>query len=245
MPRSQRGEAATPGAGGRSDGVLEVKSDSARIVILPLIAVLILVGLTLFFGVAGIKTKALVDELAAAEPRDPVVVVDRIETPVFASRETINDTVKAMIIAGRSEDVYVFYDQFTKNREITHALVNTALLSGIPINLLFALVQWESNYNPRALNINSGSSDQGLMQLNSRTFSALSEEELYDPVVNIRHGAQYLADRFAQYGSWEAAVIAYNGGNTELVKGITVRHLVNVLSNEREYDRAFVEAFGE
>jgi len=205
----------------------------------------ILVGMIVFFGIAGARMRTTIDQLAAAPPPEPVIVVQQIEDPVFASRSIVNETVKAMVISGRSEDVYLFYDRFTKSREITYTLVNTALLSGIPINLLFGLVQWESNYNPRALNVNGGSSDHGLMQLNSITFSSLTEDDFYNPVTNIRHGSNYLEARFKEFGSWEAAVIAYNGGNTELVKGTTVRHLVNVLENEREYDRAFVEAFGK
>lgn len=225
--------------------LLEVKRDPWRRDITLMIAGVIVTSIVILLASLNgvMRLSDMEDRIAAIEIPDPVIV-ETPPTTTYVARIEVNALVRSMIIDGRSEEIYRFYDQQTGNREITHALVNTALLSEIPVNLLFALVAWESGYNPRALNENPGSSDHGLMQLNSKTFAALSLDEMHDPIVNIRHGAAYLAARYQDYGSWEAAVIAYNGGNTELVRGGTIHHLVNVLTNERSLDRSFVEAFG-
>jgi hypothetical protein len=65
-----------------------------------------------------------------------VRVTEVVYTPSFVSREIVNSALMEAIIEGHSEWVLSFYDEFTGSREITFALLNTALLYDVPVNLL-------------------------------------------------------------------------------------------------------------
>lgn len=89
---------------------------------------------------------------------------------------------------------------------------------GIAPALLMAIATTESSLDPYARHINTdGSSDFGLMQINSRWLSALKEyaitpADLWDPCLNIHVGAWVLAGNIQRYGYGWSAVGAYNAG---------------------------------
>jgi soluble lytic murein transglycosylase-like protein len=75
--------------------------------------------------------------------------------------------------------------------------------------ILKAIAEVESNYNPRAVNWNkNGTYDFGIMQINSSWGVALGREwwnTLGDPCTNIKSGAMILSHCMKKYGySWEA-----------------------------------------
>jgi soluble lytic murein transglycosylase-like protein len=88
----------------------------------------------------------------------------------------------------------------------------------LPPTLLVAVAQTESRLNPAAINVDrDGSRDVGLMQINSRWFSALqasgiAPERLYEPCVSIWVGAWLLSDAVAAHGYGWVAIGAYNAG---------------------------------
>ncbi len=90
----------------------------------------------------------------------------------------------------------------------------------VPVALLYAIAKVESNFKPNALNHNQdGSSDYGLMQINSRWFSVLEErfdikrdQVMKDPCTNIYVGAWILASNFSSHGRIWNSVGAYNAG---------------------------------
>ncbi|WP_208737559.1 transglycosylase SLT domain-containing protein [Aeromonas jandaei] len=85
--------------------------------------------------------------------------------------------------------------------------------------LLYAIAEVESSLNPRSINYNNdGSTDIGLMQINSRHLPQLAkqgitqEKLLNDVCVSIHTGASVLAGFIRKFGySWQA-VGAYNAG---------------------------------
>lgn len=86
-------------------------------------------------------------------------------------------------------------------------------------DILIAIASAESALDPSAVHINAnGSSDMGLMQVNSRWLPALREaginpQSLYEPCTSIWVGAWILAQSIARHGyGWEA-VGAYNAGH--------------------------------
>jgi soluble lytic murein transglycosylase-like protein len=87
---------------------------------------------------------------------------------------------------------------------------------GIHPYLLYAIAKTESGLNPRALNHNAnGTRDVGLMQINSSWLPALAkhgitEQQLYEPCVNLDVGAWILADNMRRLGATWTAVGAYN-----------------------------------
>jgi soluble lytic murein transglycosylase-like protein len=95
---------------------------------------------------------------------------------------------------------------------------------GIPVNVLQAVAQTESNFNASAKGRNkNGTYDIGLMQINSGWLPELSkygltEDSLSDPCVNLKVGAWVLANNARRLGwNWNA-IGAYNVGCVKLDK---------------------------
>jgi len=88
--------------------------------------------------------------------------------------------------------------------------------TGVPVNLIAAVIWQESRGNPNATSNNG--KDTGLMQINDDTFAELRRKHNIigpnknDPATNILGGSFYLADMFAIFKSWPLALRAYNSG---------------------------------
>lgn len=122
--------------------------------------------------------------------------------PVFVASRTIGAdgrTSSSMDIHSHIKDVATRYD--------------------VPENLVAAIVEIESQFNPRAV---SPRGAQGLMQLMPATAATLGVDDPFDPRGNIEGGVRHLRslmDRFdnnlplvlAAYNAGERAVIAHRG----------------------------------
>lgn len=163
----------------------------------------------------------------------------------YITREAVNGIVSNLIISGRVEDVLLFYDSRTRDRQVSFYLMSAAMQSRIPVNLLFALAEWESGYvNSRENSNGNGTTDRGVMMLNSASYSGVSSAQFKDTAWNVRTGAEHFLNAREKYGNWEEAIIAYNAGNTNAVKNHSIRHVTNVLRIERSIDAEFVKRFG-
>jgi soluble lytic murein transglycosylase-like protein len=95
-----------------------------------------------------------------------------------------------------------------------------ARLNNVRTDLVKAVVQVESGYNPRA---RSPKGAMGLMQLMPQTALQLGVLDAFNPVENIRAGVRYLRQLLDRYGSERLALAAYNAGPGAVDKyGVTV-----------------------
>lgn len=99
---------------------------------------------------------------------------------------------------------------------------NASSASGVPANVLGAMIWQESRGNLQALTTNGGNglTDTGLMQVNPNTYKELQAKhpelqgmnDLSDPQTNIMAGAFFMRDLIDQFGDIPTALRAYNSG---------------------------------
>jgi soluble lytic murein transglycosylase-like protein len=94
--------------------------------------------------------------------------------------------------------------------QFEHLVQEYASRESLRPELVRAVIQVESGYNPRAT---SPVGAMGLMQLMPATARDLGVRDPYDPAENIRGGARYLRQLLDKYdGQVELALAAYNAG---------------------------------
>ncbi len=80
--------------------------------------------------------------------------------------------------------------------------------NGVPLSVLYGLIDHESNWNPNAVGDNGSSF--GLAQIHQPAWPGIPQASSFHPVFALNWTAEKLRQRFNQYGSWEAAVAAHN-----------------------------------
>lgn len=94
-----------------------------------------------------------------------------------------------------------------KNAAYVAAMHEAEQRHGMPVNLVVRQAWQESRFNPNAYNTKSGAS--GMMQIVPRWHP---EVDVWNPFASIAYGAQFDAQLFRQFGTWEMALKAYNWG---------------------------------
>lgn len=94
-------------------------------------------------------------------------------------------------------------------------ILSAAARTGVPAELLKAVMLAESAMNPRAL---SDKGAMGLMQLMPGTADALGVDDPWDPEQNINGGARYIAEQMDRFGDIRSAVAAYHAGPGNVVR---------------------------
>ncbi|MDD7416444.1 MAG: transglycosylase SLT domain-containing protein [Treponemataceae bacterium] len=142
------------------------------------------------------------------------------------------------------ESVVWFYNQITKNPEVTRAILENANSNSIPLSLAFSLAFVESCYRPTVTNSNSNKSiDRGLYQLNNRSFPELTESDFYDPYVSAKYGLSHLRYCLNVAGNEVSALAMYNAGATKVRSGKTPESTLNYVSNILNYREGLDKLF--
>jgi soluble lytic murein transglycosylase-like protein len=97
-----------------------------------------------------------------------------------------------------------------RQREYDHLIEHYARAHGVSADLIRAVIQAESNFNPRAVSVKGA---MGLMQLMPATARELGVTDPFEPADNIRGGVAYLSRLLTKYNqNVELALAAYNAG---------------------------------
>jgi soluble lytic murein transglycosylase-like protein len=101
------------------------------------------------------------------------------------------------------------YAARTTPEDLAPLIEEAAGKTGLPAELISAVMATESGYRPDAV---SPTGALGLMQLMPRTARALGVDDPSDPRQNVLGGAAYLRQQLDHFGSIEQALAAYNAG---------------------------------
>jgi soluble lytic murein transglycosylase len=103
-------------------------------------------------------------------------------------------------------------------QRIFDAAVTAAAEFSVPLPLILAVIEVESDFRPEVI---SAAGAHGLMQLTPETFAFLRDERLHEqlpdeailaPATNIRYGACYLSYLQEKFQDRSTALAAYNAG---------------------------------
>ena len=101
------------------------------------------------------------------------------------------------------------------NQPFAEAVAEAAERHGLDPKLLHALVVTESAYRPDARSpVGAG----GLTQLMPATALELGVKDRFDPIDNLRGGADYLAQQILRFGDLRLALAAYNSGPARVAR---------------------------
>ena len=97
------------------------------------------------------------------------------------------------------------------------AIQNASETYNVPQDILLAVAQTESGFKPDA---KSATGVRGIMQVTQSTYDGLGfKGDRSDPTNSINAGAKLLSQLYRQYGNWDDAFSAYNGG-ADAVRGL-------------------------
>ena len=165
--------------------------------------------------VNGMASRAVVSTLAlvlglAVSPASAQIYVSRdaAGTLVLSDQPTsgavstyaVRNAVNVRTTRSAHADVEGIYDEAIESASATH---------GVRPELVRAVIQVESGFNPRA---RSHVGAMGLMQLMPATAAELGVDNPWDPVQNIHGGVAYLGSLIRQFGDEVLALAAYNAG---------------------------------
>ncbi len=157
----------------------------------------------------------------------------------YYEREEINERIKQMQVEGGYDRVVDVYAVYTRDRSVAACIINNCVVFDVPVDIGFALCKRESGFETKAVHKNKSSTDYGLFQLNSSTFKALIKQNgiewIMKPENNIHTAIRHLRWLYDRYGSWDLAIVHYNGDFQNGAK----EHLIAVYGYERELDRRF------
>lgn len=142
--------------------------------------------------------------------------------------------------------VVSFLEEWIGDPQVADALIAAAEKNNLDPALVVAVAWKESGFCREAYGVNTNDTvDRGLMQLNSRTFRNLNEEDFYNPSLNADLGASYLKSLLDKAGNTATALAMYNAGPGRVsaigAPKSTLEYIDSILNYKTEISRIFYE----
>ena len=128
------------------------------------------------------------------------------------------------------EEVVAFFSAVVHSEELASLILKRAEEYDVSPSLAAALGWEESRFDPAAVNMNKGSVDRGLFQLNSKSFPKLTERDFFDPEVNARYGIAHLRWCLDLGGTEVSGLAMYNAGTTRVRSDSTPKKTLDYVS---------------
>lgn len=152
--------------------------------------------------------------------------------PVVEPETTVaipETTVEAITTALETTPIY----NVNLSTEVQDCIIKECGKYNIPPEIVIAMIERESRYNPNAIGDNGNSF--GLMQIQPRWHKKRMEKlgctDLLNPVQNVTVGIDYLAEQYNRYGDIAKALTAYNTGS---YNGTITHYAVAVMARANE-----------
>lgn len=132
-------------------------------------------------------------------------------------------------------------DQFSKQRIKELIRQEARSHPELPVELALAVAKVESDFDATAVSSKGARGVMQIMPATARSVFGLNPDHLWDPVVNIRTGLQYMTDLYRQYDhNWEAALSHYNGGSLKADKNFKPHSYTrSYVANVQRWQRHF------
>jgi hypothetical protein len=170
---------------------------------------------------------------------------------MFYTDIEINNVLKIVSVLRPEylEKVYSFYNEFTKNREVTKTIIKYSLDYNIPVNLVFALAWKESRFDTKNVFMNKDSKgrvlsrDWGLFSLNDKERKKWTKADFFNVDKNTKEALDYFSWAYKKYGPNVATVMFNSGSSRILAKKdlpyTTFAHNFEIRDYELSLDKKF------
>lgn len=128
-----------------------------------------------------------------------------------------------------------FFTDISGDQDIAELILYYSHANDISPALTFSLCWAESSFRRDAVNENSKSVDRGLFQLNSNSFPHLSQDDFFDPEINVKTGIEYLKYCIDAGENEITGLAFYNAGRNRVSNGGTPRMTLTYINKIFEY----------
>lgn len=178
----------------------------------------------LLLTVAALSFCFLAVKAESVDPAEPECcsAVERAAVPaVVVIQPAAQPDLPAVLAGDKEPEAYFYLEELPLAEELQAHTWKLCQEEGIDYALVLALMYQESRFQTDVTGHNAnGTTDGGLMQLNSRYADYLCErfgvEDLRDPYQNIEAGVRLLASYIRPYGEHDALLAYHMGEGTML-----------------------------
>ena len=124
------------------------------------------------------------------------------------------------------------YEISTAGSQYLPTIKAAAQQYNVPWELLAAQLEQESGFDPNAV---SGAGAQGIAQFEPATAAQYGLTNPFDPTASIYAEAHLMSDLHNQFGSWLAALAAYNAGSGNVSAAIAAANNAGDSTNWLNY----------